>query len=359
MQIGAAIAPLSAAPTWRSTSGMAAPGASDRYIPSSADQEVPANLKKVLEAAGKPYYDEAKDVADIAAYYAEISPEAAPAQFYEDLSAQVKRTHRERFGFDPIKRLFPWVDLRPNLRLQSIYASQPVSTDDPVKATKGRDFVQKVKFPAQPRVRKDGSLGPARNVQRKVDFREQSKQWAQQLLQAPNNALEIAQRIALVEGYRFYNAEHSVPQFFFDHDKVPKGDLHHLFTCEKTANEQRGCRPYNDTRHDPQDRSQGGWAPKEINEFEPDNGKGPVARAALYFLLRYPGEIGDKPLEYTKKSLDTLLRWNREDPVSLYEKHRNQAIAEVQGNRNPFIDHPEWAEKIDFTAAFGEYGQSR
>ena len=332
--------------------------ASEQYIPTSADEQVPPDLAKVLQAVGKPYYDEGKDDVDRQTYYANLSPNESPTQLYQDLSALVRRTHRERFGFDPVKRLFPWVDLRPNLRLQSLYSTQPVATTDPIKSTKARDFVQRLKFPAQPRVRKDGSLGPARNVVKKVDLREQSKQWAEQLLHAPSNALEIAQRIALVEGYRFYNAEHSVPQFFFDHDKVPKGDLHHLFTCEKTANEQRGCRPYADTRHGPQDRSQGGWAPKDLNEFEPDNGKGAVARAALYFLLRYPGEIGDRPLEYTKSSLETLLRWHKEDPVSLYEKHRNQAIAELQGNRNPLIDHPEWADKIDFSASFGAYGQA-
>jgi endonuclease I len=38
--------------------------------------------------------------------------------------------------------------------------------------------------------------------------------------------------------------------------------------------------------------------------------------------------------------------------VSDYERHRNFAIAELQGNRNPLIDHPDWAERIDFTAAW-------
>lgn len=31
-----------------------------------------------------------------------------------------------------------------------------------------------------------------------------------------------------------------------------------------------------------------------------------------------------------------------------YERHRNEAIAEIQGNRNPFIDVPEWANAVDF-----------
>ncbi|MBN9415747.1 hypothetical protein ABS71_21995 [bacterium SCN 62-11] len=327
-----------------------APAASapvDRFVPTSADSEVPANLKKVLEAAGKPYYDESKDLADRAQYYANVGSD------YQSLSDLVRRTHREKFSFDPGKYLFPWVDLRPNLRLQSIYAKDPVATTDPIRVTKQKDFQQKIKVQGKPRVHADGTV-VERKVNAKVDFKQQAKQWGEELMKAPGNALEIAQRIALVEGYRYYNGEHSVPQYFFDHDRTPKGDLHILFACEKKANEQRGCRPYGDTRHNPEDRSLGGWAPKDINRFEPDAGKGAVARAALYFLLRYPGEIGEKSDEYRPVDIATFLRWHKEDPVSLYELHRNQAIFELQGNRNPIIDNPELAEKIDFTAAFAQ-----
>ena len=39
-----------------------------------------------------------------------------------------------------------------------------------------------------------------------------------------------------------------------------------------------------------------------------------------------------------------LLTWHQQEPVSLWEKHRNAAISERQGNRNPFIDRPGWAD---------------
>jgi len=65
--------------------------------------------------------------------------------------------------------------------------------------------------------------------------------------------------------------------------------------------------------------------------------------------LRYPGRIGDHPNEYTKDDIKILLQWHKEDPVTLHEHHRNQAIFKLQKNRNPLIDHPEWADKIDFT----------
>lgn len=75
-----------------------------------------------------------------------------------------------------------------------------------------------------------------------------------------------------------------------------------------------------------------------------------MARATLYFLLRYPGLIGDSERELTADRLPMILDWHEEDPVSDYERHRNFVIAERPGNRNPLIDHPEWARTIDFAA---------
>ncbi len=52
--------------------------------------------------------------------------------------------------------------------------------------------------------------------------------------------------------------------------------------------------------------------------------------------------------------MQTLLQWHRDDPPAAYEKHRNAAIYEKQGNRNPLIDFPEWADSIDFGAGLGQ-----
>ena len=52
-------------------------------------------------------------------------------------------------------------------------------------------------------------------------------------------------------------------------------------------------------------------------------------------------------------NLQQLLQWHEQYPVTDYERHRNDAIEDVQGNRNPFIDFPELAKKVDFSQGFG------
>ncbi|WP_206063123.1 endonuclease [Nocardioides sp. HDW12B] len=72
--------------------------------------------------------------------------------------------------------------------------------------------------------------------------------------------------------------------------------------------------------------------------FEPVHGKGAAARASFYFRIRYPGHISEEELSST--GWEVLLAWHEQEPVSQWELHRNAAIFERQGNRNPFIDHP-------------------
>jgi endonuclease I len=84
----------------------------------------------------------------------------------------------------------------------------------------------------------------------------------------------------------------------------------------------------------------------ENNSFEPENNKGIVARAVLYFLVRYPGELSNHYA--TKEDINLLLSWHQAQAVTLFEKHRNQSIYKVQGNRNPFIDNPDWGNEVNF-----------
>ena len=97
-----------------------------------------------------------------------------------------------------------------------------------------------------------------------------------------------------------------------------------------------------------------------------------MARAILYMAIRYeggqhPGTGQNEPdLELTDNRaqivitsaspaymglMSTLLAWHQADPVDAAERERNEVIYSFQGNRNPFIDHPEWATASLFTSA--------
>jgi endonuclease I len=161
----------------------------------------------------------------------------------------------------------------------------------------------------------------------------------------------LAAELDTLEASLPFNCEHVVPQSWFDRDEPMRGDLHHLFTCESRCNSFRGNFPYIDFP-DFGEAVRTDCGRREAQGFEPGTGKGPIARATLYFLLRYPGLVGDERGELPRERLELLLTWHEQDPVSDYERHRNFAIAEIQGNRNPLIDRPEWAREIDFAGAW-------
>lgn len=122
-------------------------------------------------------------------------------------------------------------------------------------------------------------------------------------------------------------------------------DLHHLFTCEWGSNSFRGNTLYFDFP-DFLEVDRDACGRRVGNQFEPEAGKGAVARVTLYFLLRYPGEVDER--EFEQDRIATLLTWHAEDPVDRWEQHRNAAIAERHGNRNPLVDTPRWVGRIDF-----------
>ena len=92
-------------------------------------------------------------------------------------------------------------------------------------------------------------------------------------------------------------------------------------------------------------------------QFEPsDQVKGEVARTIFYMAVRYEGNDGELDLEVVDEvgtspqpkhgKLSTLLQWNRDFPPTYLERRRNERVYEVQNNRNPFIDNPEFADLI-------------
>jgi len=59
---------------------------------------------------------------------------------------------------------------------------------------------------------------------------------------------------------------------------------------------------------------------------------------------RYPEHISAGEMSEDRWSM--LMAWHEQNPVSTWHLHRKGAIAERQGNRNPFIDHPEWVSAV-------------
>lgn len=97
--------------------------------------------------------------------------------------------------------------------------------------------------------------------------------------------------------------------------------------------------------------AQGKWV------YEPrDEQKGAAARALFYMCTRYTenGTVWKLPA-YISQTItygqdQTILKlWNQQYPPSKLEIARNDYLDSLQQNRNPFIDHPEYACFIDFS----------
>ena len=135
----------------------------------------------------------------------------------------------------------------------------------------------------------------------------------------------------------------------------PGTDLHHLRPTDVTVNSARGNLDF-DNGGTPNAEAPGNRA--DADSWEPrDADKGDVARMIFYMSVRYEGGDGFADLEVNDVAgngsapnigkLSVLLQWNAQDPVSAAELRRNDVIQQqFQGNRNPFIDHPEWADAV-------------
>jgi deoxyribonuclease I len=236
----------------------------------------------------KTYYDAELDASMRDEYY------CAAVFTPKELHSLLVRTHTSHLRYSPHEYVYPWVDLQENLQLKSLYSGQDL---DPVEVI-------------EEDLRLLNTLREGGFASRKADL---------------------------------FNTEHVVPQSWFDGDEPMRGDLHHLFACEPGCNSMRSNLPYYDFQsYEPELAVSGirtGCGMVEAGKFEPEYGKGIVARAVFYFAVRYKDVI---QLD-TQMDLELLLGWHEMHPVTLYEKHRNAAIHELQGNRNPFIDFPDLA----------------
>jgi endonuclease I len=154
---------------------------------------------------------------------------------------------------------------------------------------------------------------------------------------------------------RGMNTEHTWPQSK-GATGIAQSDLHHLRPAEIRTNEKRGSHPYGDVVTTEWAVGEGARQARlgvdALGEtvFEPRaDMKGDIARGLLYFYTRYAqSRTSAFTLENFRHELPTLLRWNKADPVTEAEVRRNDEIQKVQGNRNPFVDHPEFIDAIRF-----------
>lgn len=178
---------------------------------------------------------------------------------------------------------------------------------------------------------------------------------------------------AATEGI-LYNREHSVPQSWFGASAAsgstgPESDYFHIFPTDKIVNATRSNYIYGEVNA-PSFTSQNGGklGPNTISGltgatvFEPiDAFKGDLARAFLYFVTRYQASMpawetlsteGNLAFDGTTwpsvelPYLQMMINWHNLDPVSQKEIDRNNAGYTFQGNRNPFIDHPEYVNQV-------------
>jgi endonuclease I len=182
-----------------------------------------------------------------------------------------------------------------------------------------------------------------------------------------------------------YNREHSFPQAWFDQALPMLTDMHHVFGTDGFTNGKHDNFPYGDVSGTPDWVSPSGarlgnsnFAGYTGKVFEPINAyKGDFARAMFYMVTRYQSDMvawqnnsnanqvlsGNTYPSIDPWAIKQWYRWHLIDPVSEKERIRNNKIFAFQGNRNPFVDHPEFVDLIwsctnllsvtllDFTAA--------
>ena len=145
-----------------------------------------------------------------------------------------------------------------------------------------------------------------------------------------------------------WNREHVWPKSLGGFETSgPGADLHHIRPSENRTNSNRGNLKYGNVSGGKSSTGNlsGLVGGQYSSYFEPlDNVKGDVARICLYVYVRYGGSYSKcSSITNVFQSVDVLLQWMELDPVDTWEMGRNEVIESIQGNRNVFIDYPEYA----------------
>ncbi|WP_333851986.1 endonuclease [Epilithonimonas sp.] len=171
-----------------------------------------------------------------------------------------------------------------------------------------------------------------------------------------------------------WNREHMMPQSTFNSAYPMYSDLFFVVPTDARINQLRSNYPYGKVSTADYNFTNGskrgnngivGSVYKD-KAYEPiDEFKGDIARSLLYYAVRYEGKLSSfdhstnadptkdrNPMDGTDERayenwyITMLLSWHQQDPVSPREIDRNNSLFNLQKNRNPFIDHPEWVNLI-------------
>jgi endonuclease I len=155
----------------------------------------------------------------------------------------------------------------------------------------------------------------------------------------------------------FWNREHTWPSSHgFNNEDTAYTDVHNLRPSDASVNSSKSNKDFNDVENIEENAE--GEAPDTYTNadfWDPrDEIKGDVARILFYMATRY--ESASLDLELVDRIsfsgdpelgvLFTLIQWHTQDPVDAAERERHEGAFGYQGNRNPFIDHPEWVNEI-------------
>lgn len=166
------------------------------------------------------------------------------------------------------------------------------------------------------------------------------------------------------------NREHSVPKSWWNSPSNVEAyeagtDIMHLFPSDKYANSAKNNYPLGEVNTSSNVKFDNGVSKVGYPVsgqgggnnyvFEPDDEyKGDFARVYFYMATCYQDYTwkytymfnNSSYLTLNQWSRELLLRWHRNDPVSEKERNRNDAVYQIQGNRNPFVDDQTLAEYI-------------
>ncbi len=163
----------------------------------------------------------------------------------------------------------------------------------------------------------------------------------------PTKVLQIYTRTTIaksahVSGSTGWNREHSFPQSKLGSPAT--SDNHHIFASDNKVNNSRGNKLFGEVAITSTNRVKDSLGNQTDNYttssyFYPTAlARGEVARATMYVNTRYTYSVTSN-----FQSVELMLKWHLENPVTDREIYRNNTVHTLQKNRNPYIDHPEYA----------------